>query len=194
MTPIGNQASKNNILDRFKLAKDKFSVKLGNESQIIEKEIEKAVDSDRTSPVEEIIKQVRNRLEEVTGNNFSEQEIAVIWILKGGAMAEAHLEKAEEKYNSEDLSDSGLVEMRQEAVEAERIFDRCLSVVQAYDFNNIDFEDISLQKIQLNGEKPCKKVFENEISSRIKSFHQNSEKSEQIYRKAEQQLNDIPEF
>ncbi|MFO7794329.1 MAG: hypothetical protein R6V35_05150 [Candidatus Nanohaloarchaea archaeon] len=194
MNPLENQASKNSLLDRLGIAKDKVSVKLGNEDQIVQKEIKKAINFDRTDPVEEIIKEIKERLEEVTDREYSEEEIGLIWILKGGEMAETHLEKAEEKYNSEDLADSGLVEMRQEAVEAERIFDRCLSVVQSYDFNNFDFEEVSLQKIQLDGEEPDKEAFENEISARINSFHQNSEKAEQIYRKAEQQLNNIPEF
>lgn len=194
MNPIENQASKNNILDKFDLAKDKVSVKLGNEDQVVKKEIKKAINSDRTEPVEEIIEEIKERLEEVTNREYTEEEIGLIWVLKGGEMAEKHLEKAEEKYNSEELDDSGLVEMRQEAIEAERIFDRCLSVVQSYDFNNFDFEQLSLKKIQLGGKNPDREAFENEISSRINSFHQNSEKAEQIYRKAEQQLNNIPEF
>lgn len=189
-----NQASNNSLLDRIGVAKDKVSVKLGNEDQIVEKEIKKAINSDRTEPVEELIEEIKERLEEVTDREYSGEEIGLIWILKGGEMAEKHLGKAEQNYNSEELSDSGLVEMRQEAIEAERIFDRCLSVVQAYDFNNFDFGEVSLQKIQLDGEEPNKEAFEKEISSRINFFHQNSEKAEQIYRKAEQQLNNIPEF
>lgn len=194
MDPSENQALKNSLLDRFGVAKDRLSVKLGNEDQIVEKKIKEAVDSDRTDPVEEIIEEIKERLEEVTGKNFSEEEVGLFWILKGGVMAEKHLEKAEEKYNSEELDDSGLIEMRQEAIEAERIFDRCLSVVQAYDFNSLDFEQVELEKIQMDGKEPNKEAFEKEINSRINSFHQNSEKSEQIYRKAEQQLNDIPKF
>ena len=194
MNPIEDQASKNNILDKFDLAKDKVSVKLGNEDQVVKKCIKKAIDSDMTEPVEQIIGEIKERLEEVTNREYSKEEIGLIWILKGGEMAEKYLGKAEEKYNSEELDDSGLVEMRQEAVEAERIFDRCLSVVQSYEFNNFDFEDVSFKKIQLDGEKPDREAFENEISSRINSFHQNSEKAEQIYRKAEQQLSSIPEF
>ena len=194
MDPSENQASKNSLLDRIGVAKDRLSVKLGNEDQVVEKEIKKAINSDRTDTVEEIIEEIKERLEEVTSEEYSREEIGLFWILKGGEIAEKHLEKAEEKYDSEELDDSGLVEMRQEAIEAERIFDRCLSVVQAYDFNSLDFEQVGLEKIQIGGEEPDKEAFEKEISSRINSFHQSSEKSEQIYRKAEQQLNDIPRF
>ncbi len=189
-----NSSSDSGVLDRLGIAKDKVSVKLGKEDDVVQKEIAKAIDSDRTEPVEEIIANIQSRLEEVTNNDYLQEEIGLIWIFKGGKIAQEHLENAEQIYNSEDLEDSGLIEMRQDAIEAERVFDRCLSVAQACDFDELDLEETSVQRVRVDGEKLDESDFKEKVESMVNSFHQNSEKAEQIYRKAEQQLNNIPEF